>query len=122
MLRDSRHRLHRRIVEIRDGLLIMREWITPATRDRIVAALVGENLTDREAEAAATACWLKVALEAKAAGLDRVAKPLDLVRQGGVDRQTELQWLSAVAKAWASPLVRKYSTMISVESRETVTS
>jgi hypothetical protein len=119
-LRDSRHRLHRRIVEIRDGLLIMREWITPATYDRIVTGIrAGENLCEREAEAAATACWLTVALAAKAAGLDRVDKPLDLVRQGGVDRESELQWLSAVAKAWASPLVHKYTP---VDSHDTVTS
>jgi hypothetical protein len=120
-VRDSRHRLHRRIVEIRDGLLIMREWITPATYDRIAELLAGENLTEREAEAAATACWLKVALDARERGLDRVAKPLDLVRQGGVDRETELRWLTAVAKAWASPLVREYAAMITVDSSETLT-
>jgi hypothetical protein len=119
MLRDSRHRLHRRIVEIRDGMLIMREWITPSTHDRIVEALARENLSDREA--AATACWLKVALHARAHDLDRVAKPLDLVRQGGVDTETELRWLTAVAKAWASPLVHKHSTLIAVDSPTTLT-
>jgi LDH2 family malate/lactate/ureidoglycolate dehydrogenase len=96
-------------VEIRDGLLIMREWITPATHDRIVETLSAENLTARDAEAAATACWLKAALDAKARGLDRVTRPLDLVRQGGVDQETELKWLTTVAKAWASPRINSLS-------------
>lgn len=108
-LRDSTHRLHRRIVEIRDGLLIMREWITPATYDRIAELVARENPDEREAEAVTTAAWLKIALDAKARGLDRVAKPLDLAGHGGVDSDSELRWLTAVAKAWASPQAAKYS-------------
>lgn len=111
-LRDSTHRLHRRIVEIRDGLLIMREWITPATYDRIAELIARENLSERDAEAAATASWLKIALDAKARGVDRVAKSLDLAGHGGVDSDSELRWLTAVAKAWASPLATKYSTTV----------
>jgi hypothetical protein len=114
-LRDSTHRLHRRIVEIRDGLLIMREWITPATYDRIAELVARENLSERDAEAAATASWLKIALDAKARGLERVPKPLDLAGHGGVDSDSELRWLTAVAKAWASPLATKYSTTVAAQ-------
>ncbi len=112
MLRDSRHRLNRRIVEIRDGMLIMREWITPAGHERIAEAMPDE--------AAATACWLKEALKAKARGEERVAKPLDLVRQGGVDQETERRWLTAVAKAWASPLVVAYNAPAATEHNTNV--
>jgi len=50
-----------------------------------------------------------VALRARQRGLDRANKPLDLVRQGGVDEESELAWLTAVAKAWSSPLVARYA-------------
>jgi len=105
---DSRHRLHRRIVEIRDGLLIMREWVTQCTYDRIVASLQG--VPNREA--LATAVWVRMALQARADGRDRVDKPLDLARLGGVDEDSELAWLTEVAKAWSSPLAAKYAVTV----------
>ncbi|TCO52649.1 MAB_1171c family putative transporter [Actinocrispum wychmicini] len=115
-LRDNRHQLHRRLVEIRDGLLIMREWITPATHDRIVAALAAERLPNRDA--AVTACWVRVALRVRANGVERVAKPIDLAGQGGVDTETELCWLTAVAKSWTSPVVARCAAMIDVKAPE----
>lgn len=115
-LRDNRHRLQRRLVEIRDGLLIMREWVTQATHDRIVTALASERLPNRAA--AVTACWVKVALRARSAGRERVARPLDLAGQGGVDTETELRWLTAVAKAWGSPVIARHAAATDVESPE----
>jgi hypothetical protein len=105
---DSRHRLHRRIVEIRDGLLIMREWVTQSTYDRIVASL--PDVPNREA--LATAVWVRMALQARADGRERVDKPLDLARLGGVDEDSELAWLTEVAKAWSSPLAAKYAVTV----------
>src|SRR5262249_54180542 len=61
-------------------------------------------------DAVATAVWLKIALRTRAAGGDRVARPLDLARQGGVDEESELAWLTAVAKAWSSPRTDRHAT------------
>lgn len=108
---DSRHRLHRRIVEIRDGLLIMREWVTQSTYDQILAAL--PDVPNREA--LATAVWVKVALQARADGRERVDKPLDLARQGGVDEDSELAWLTEVAKAWSTPLAAKHAATTTLD-------
>ncbi|WP_342760893.1 MAB_1171c family putative transporter [Nocardia terpenica] len=104
-LHDSQLRLHRRLIEIRDGLLIMHDWITPEHLARIHATLRAEKLSEDRREAAATACWLRIALQAKEIGRARSKSSLDLVRRGGVDARTELRWLRKVADAWHSPLV-----------------
>ncbi|WP_334028402.1 MAB_1171c family putative transporter [Nocardia terpenica] len=104
-LHDSQLRLHRRLIEIRDGLLIMHDWITPEHLARIHDTLRAEKLSEDRREAAATACWLRIALQAKEIGRARSENSLDLVRRGGVDARTELRWLRKVADAWHSPLV-----------------
>ncbi|GGM50448.1 hypothetical protein GCM10012275_21660 [Longimycelium tulufanense] len=114
-LRDNRLRLHRRLIEIRDGLLSMREWVTPEALDRIRTSMAETRLRPDQAEAATTACWLKVALRAQEQGLERVGKPLDLVSQGGADAYSELRWLRAVAAFWHDPRVDRCAAAIAAE-------
>ncbi|GAA4537003.1 MAB_1171c family putative transporter [Amycolatopsis samaneae] len=102
---DSRLRLNRMIIEIRDGLLVMREWVTPAQLAAIGPAV--EGVPEDRAEAVRTACWLKVALRAKESGHPRAAETLDLVYHGGVDIESELRWLRRIAAAWRSPTVSR---------------
>ncbi|MFI5783164.1 MAB_1171c family putative transporter [Nocardia sp. NPDC051570] len=117
-LRNSQLRLHRRLIEIRDGLLIMHDWITPEHLNQIHAAIPVASLTDDQREAATTACWLKVALRAKEIGCAPVEDPLDLVRRGGVDAMTELRWLREVADAWSSPLINDCAAAINLVQSE----
>ncbi|RJQ77996.1 hypothetical protein D5S17_13795 [Pseudonocardiaceae bacterium YIM PH 21723] len=108
MLRFTRNRwrLQRRIIEIRDAMLVLREWISAAELDRIRSAVREANLTGERAQAATTACWLELARRAKLAGAPRVPEPLDLVRQGGADLAGEVSWLSAVRRARRLAVVR----------------
>ena len=84
-----RTRLHRRIVEIRDGMLSLREWITP------------EDDVDGDS-AEATVRWIRLALQRMRAGEPKSPVVLDLVRQGGTDTETELRWLRELARAYRS--------------------
>ncbi|ATL69949.1 MAB_1171c family putative transporter [Nocardia terpenica] len=117
-LHNGQLRLHRRLIEIRDGLLILHDWITPEHLTRIHAALPLDTLTEDRREAAATACWLRVALHAKRIGRPRAENSLDLVRRGGVDAATELRWLREVVDAWHSPLVNDCAEAIITDQLE----
>jgi hypothetical protein len=104
---NSRFRLHRRLVEIRDGLLIMRDWVNPRDFDEIKAILRKAGVPDTQMEAVLTACWLKTALRSRGAGVPSTDRPLDLVRYGGSDAESELRWLRQVAKVWSTPTVNR---------------
>ncbi|WP_343236468.1 MAB_1171c family putative transporter [Streptomyces sp. NEAU-S7GS2] len=104
---DSQLRLHRRLVEIRDGLLIMHGWASRVDIDHILAVIAEEEVPRDQTEAVVTACWLKVALAAHRAGLPHADHALDLARRGGSDRDSELDWLREVANVWSTPLVER---------------
>jgi hypothetical protein len=104
-------RLHRRLVEIRDGMLIMNDWVQPsdlAAIEVFVSDVPPELMTPMT-----TACWLKVAVAVHAAGLPRATDPLDLVRQGGTDGQSELHWLRSVAALWSDPRADRSGATVS---------
>ncbi|QUQ70187.1 MAB_1171c family putative transporter [Kutzneria sp. CA-103260] len=107
---DFRH--HRRIVEIRDGLLVLREWISTPLLARIESELTRENVGGLDAKAAVTACWLQVALHRHDKGFEREEVPLDLVGDGGADADAELRWLRKVAKANRSAAVRRCAAAV----------
>ncbi|MGP3924215.1 MAB_1171c family putative transporter [Streptomyces sp. 8N616] len=114
---DSQLRLHRRLVEIRDGLLIMRDWVTSTDLDHIRAVIAEEEVPSDQAEAVITACWLKVALSAHGAGLPNTEQALDLVRRGGSDGESELSWLREVARVWSTPLVERCVSAVNARHR-----
>ena len=108
---NSQLRLHRRLVEIRDGMLIMNDWVQPsdlAAIEVFVAEVSPELMAPMT-----TACWLKVALAVHAAGLPMATDPLDLVRQGGTDGQSEPHWLRAVAAVWSDPRADRFAATVS---------
>jgi hypothetical protein len=107
---NSQLRLHRRLVEIRDGMLIMNDWVQPADLAAI-EALVSDVPPELMAPMT-TACWLRVALAAHAAGLPMATDPLDLVRQGGTDGQSELHWLRSVAAVWSDPRTERFAATV----------
>lgn len=100
------HRLYRRIIEIRDGLLTLREWVTPTLLAQIHRDLAAAGLTGDDAEAATTYCWMEAARQAKRDQRPTVEEPPDIVRHGGADIDSELQWLLRVAAARRNQQVR----------------
>lgn len=116
--RNSQLRLHRRLIEIRDGLLIMRDWVSQRDLDAIREVIRDADLPADLAPAAITACWLKTALRAREAGLQHMENPLDLAREGGTDIGSELDWLRRVATAWSAPVVDRCSSLVSARRTE----
>lgn len=109
---NSQLRLHRRLIEIRDGLLIMRDWALPDDLDQIRSVIAPAALPSDRVEAIVVACWLKVALAARQAGLPGADKPLDLVRIGGTDWQSELNWQRELATAWSTSTVARWASAV----------
>jgi hypothetical protein len=109
-VRNSQTRLYRRLIEIRDGFLVMREWITPCDLDDIRMAVARSGQAGAAADAVVTACWLAVASQARRTGTAGLAAPPDLVQRGGQDTRSEVRWLCAVAAARRSTLARGYAT------------
>jgi hypothetical protein len=117
-LRDSQFRRHRRLIEIRDGLLIMKDWVSAGDLDAIREAVQSASVAPDLTEPVVTACWLKTALINRAAGLASAENALDLVRHGGYDVDSELEWLRQVAKAWSTPVVNQCVSLARAQSLE----
>jgi hypothetical protein len=109
---NSQLRLYRRLIEIRDGLLIMRDWAVPTDLHQIRTGITDTAVPSDHAEALVMACWLKVALAARRAGLPRTDEPLDLVRIGGDDWESELNWLRKLAAAWSISTVAQWASAL----------
>jgi len=109
------HRLYRRIIEIRDGLLTLREWVTPERLEQIHLDVSAAGLTGDDAEAATTYCWMEAARLAKEQKLPTVEEPPDIVRHGGADIDSELRWLLQVAAARDNRQVRACVARINAE-------
>jgi len=101
--RDNALRLHRRMVEIRDGLLAMDKWLWPEDLDKVPSVRPAPDVTEDQRAATTTAYLLQIAFQAHKDGRERSASPPGLLGQGGgTDAESELRWQLAVAAAWTS--------------------
>lgn len=104
-------RLYRRVIEIRDALLILRDYID---RDTVDAARRHALAAAEPAavEAIATACWLAAAEAAKARGVEprpaQGERPADKDASGD-DWTDELSFLEELAEARHTPLVARFA-------------
>ncbi|MFF4601725.1 MAB_1171c family putative transporter [Streptomyces sp. NPDC001339] len=101
-------RLYRQVIEIRDVLLILQDYVTPEAVERVRRHVIALALPEEQIEPTITACWLHAALRAKrAAGTPRPqllapASPSD----DGLRSETD--FLLAVLRARTCPAVRSY--------------
>ncbi|MFJ2509849.1 MAB_1171c family putative transporter [Streptomyces griseoviridis] len=102
-------RLERCVIEIEDACLALREYVSVDVRDRARALAHLEAVPPNEIDEVTEACWLRVAVDRTRGGqrLEGVDHPALGVT--GRDRQSELDWLQAVSRAYvSSPAVRKF--------------
>jgi hypothetical protein len=101
-LRHNTLRLYRRVIEIRDGRLALRDRLDGAVAARARDAAAAAGLRGVDLDAAAEAAMLAAALH-DAAGRQRVSEQAsgDLGGSSG----SEVQWLVRVARAYRRPLV-----------------
>ncbi|HEV2347927.1 MAG TPA: MAB_1171c family putative transporter [Actinocrinis sp.] len=96
----------RRVIEIRDAVLLLRQHITESDWQRIHELLRDARLHGTDLDAAAQAAWLGVALRSHARGEQPAHNLTALPAHGAREIEGEVRWLRAVAKARRSPLVQ----------------
>jgi hypothetical protein len=107
-VRDLRHRLYRRVIEIRDGRLALRDYLDPAVAATAYRLAGTASLSGQQRQAVAEAATLKAALMARQHNrppLDQLVDATDPA--GGADVAEETAWLVQVARAFVrSPIVQ----------------
>lgn len=104
-------RLYRRVIETRDAILILRDYVGPATIDRAREHVQRHDPT-ADLEATSTACWLAVASKAKSGGT-APAIPKDAPAtehtNTGDELAEEIRFLRDVNKARQLPVVADFA-------------
>ncbi|WP_216216270.1 MAB_1171c family putative transporter [Amycolatopsis aidingensis] len=101
--------LYRAVIEIRDAILILSEYITPALIDRARAHVRAHQLPPAEANATVTACLISVATQASGQGEFPRQTDLQAATMGGEDLSGEIDFLRQVIKARKSPVVKAFA-------------
>jgi hypothetical protein len=107
---DLEFLLHRRVVEIDDGLLALRPYRSRAVREDARRALAGNGRTGRatDVEAAVEAAVVRAAVRARRSGAAPARDGEDPVADGPADRggglRAETEWLLRVAAAYRTAL------------------
>lgn len=97
--RDLDFRLHRRVIEIRDGMLALRPYLDPGVAAAARSAGLDSGLTGDDLDAHAHAAALAAAVVAKESGRSAVPAVSDRL-SGGTDPGNEVAWLQRVAAAY----------------------
>ncbi|MBP2329792.1 hypothetical protein JOF56_010177 [Kibdelosporangium banguiense] len=99
-LRDLELRLYRRVVEIRDGRLALREHIDPRVAEAARAEAAGRGLAGQKLDALVEATTLYSAMQAARAGNDPPSDPSPVAVSGGHDLAGDIAFLDEVALAY----------------------
>jgi hypothetical protein len=91
------YRLYRRVIEIRDGWLALRPYMTPVTITQAPEHEQQASLDDQNRQATITAATLHAAIRARTAGRAPHQDPIPDNGMGGHDLATEIAWLVKVA-------------------------
>jgi hypothetical protein len=108
----ARIRLIRRAAEIRDAALALRSYVPPGIVTQSRRMLATADLTGTALDAAAEACWLKLAARAARAGAP--ARQPAHVLPGASTLREEVRWLQRVAAAMRSSPVRAVTAQLAL--------
>ena len=105
---DLSFRLYRRVIEIDDGRLLLRPYMSAAVTEAATTAGIALGLRNRDLQAAVEAAEIAAALIARRSGAPADDGPLpERNTPGSDDALHEAAWLVQVAKAYvASPTAR----------------
>ncbi|WP_342353749.1 MAB_1171c family putative transporter [Couchioplanes caeruleus] len=99
-IRRNAMRLQRRVIEIRDAAITLREWVTSEQLAAVTAEVSEQGLSGMAATGAVTARCLALGRAAKQAGAARSMEVPAVATSGGDDLDSELRWLTAVRTAY----------------------
>ncbi|GAA0643360.1 hypothetical protein GCM10010174_77750 [Kutzneria viridogrisea] len=101
-------RIYRMVIEIRDGLLVLRNYVPPALLRRAREHVAAQGVPQEQADAAVTACWVATAIASRGAGAQPQPEPPRIAHLGGGHLDTEIDFLRELARAYRSPLVTEF--------------
>lgn len=108
----SRRTLIRRVVEIRDAMLQLRSYVSPAALELAEAYVDEQDLPGDQVDAAVTACWVAAARDNKAHGAAPVPQLADIAGPGGADIDEEARQLQKISDLYFSSLVEGYRRLL----------
>ncbi|MEU2715358.1 MAB_1171c family putative transporter [Streptomyces sp. NPDC007205] len=108
-------RLYRQVIEIRDALLVLQDYVTPETTEHARRHITAHGLREEQVEPAFTACWLHAALEARAAAGTPRPNPLASAGPRDDGLRSETDFLFAVLRARTLPVVRSFALPATAE-------
>jgi hypothetical protein len=98
--RDLHLRLYRRVIEIRDGLLVLQPYRDPAVAADAREDAARAGIRDERLEAVVEAATVAAALRARAGGTAPAAAAAPVPITGGRDLDSDTAFLSRVARAY----------------------
>ncbi|MEW2435954.1 MAB_1171c family putative transporter [Streptomyces caniferus] len=101
-------RLYRRVIEIRDAMIVLRNYVDPSALDLAHQHVTNHAVPTDLGEAHVTACWLAAALHAKGTGRSPQPQTANLTGPNATDLTDEIDHLLKVAEAYKSPVIRAY--------------
>ncbi|MFI0909824.1 MAB_1171c family putative transporter [Streptomyces abikoensis] len=99
--------LYRTVIEIRDAILHLRAYVPEADLDAIRDAIEHGGSPRTETDPLVTACWLRIARQAKENGVSPLRGDLTAPVLGGTDLPGEIEFLCKVAQADALSRLRR---------------
>ena len=118
-VREIRHRLLRRVVEIRDAALMLRGLVDEADQEAVRKHLISRGLTGDELEAACEAAWIHSAVTAKKQQQTGAARSAALRSVGSSALEDEVRWLLLVARFYRNSKISSVTAtpVLAMESR-----
>ncbi|MFE3197809.1 MAB_1171c family putative transporter [Embleya sp. NPDC059237] len=105
------YRLHRRGIEIRDAALTLRDTAPPGLHRDVVLAVERAEVPEDQRAAVAEAYWLKEVLRLAEQGIT-ASGDLSYTPHPAAESEAETAWLVRVARAFASPTMRRVEDAI----------
>ena len=114
-VRSPHVRLIRRSAEICDSALELRGYVPVPVLDTARTVLADRGIRDADLDAAAEACWLRLAAQAAATG-SLPESGNRHVLPGGENLHEETEWLRKIASAYRSPAVTEVAASLSARA------
>jgi len=102
-VREVRHRLLRRVVEIRDAALMLRGLVDETDQEAVRTQLKNSGLSGSELEAGCEAAWIRSAIAAKRQQRTGVTRSATLRPRDSSALEDEVRWLLLVARFYRNP-------------------
>ncbi|GAB1692265.1 MAB_1171c family putative transporter [Krasilnikovia sp. M28-CT-15] len=108
--RTTNLRLYRQVVEIRDAILILRDYVRAEEMDYVLRTVAVGRAPQHQASPAVVASWLEVARRNQANGVTPRRIPDDATPEPGHDLDSEVAFLLQLSQTRRSPAVRAFTT------------